>query len=54
MLALVTSALSVVVLLTAGSGWLLAGYVSSHLGRVNAGTAGHSGQRTAEHPAGRS
>ncbi len=40
MLALVTSALSALVLLTAGSGWLLAGYVSSHLGRVNAGTAG--------------
>ncbi len=39
-LALVTSALSALVLLTAGSGWLLAGYVSSHLGRVNAGTAG--------------
>jgi LCP family protein required for cell wall assembly len=28
------------VLLTAGCGWLLADYVSSHLGRVNAGTAG--------------
>jgi LCP family protein required for cell wall assembly len=40
MLALVTSALSALVLLTSGSGWLLAGYVSSHLGRVNAGTAG--------------
>lgn len=40
MLALVTSGLSALVLLTAGSGWLLAGYVSSHLGRVNAGTAG--------------
>ena len=39
-LALITGALSVLVLLTAGSGWLLAGYVSSHLGRVNAGTAG--------------
>jgi LCP family protein required for cell wall assembly len=39
-LALVTSALSAFVLLTSGSGWLLAGYVSSHLGRVNAGTAG--------------
>jgi LCP family protein required for cell wall assembly len=39
-LALVTSALSALVLLTAGSGWLLAGYVSSHLGRVNADTAG--------------
>ncbi|MGN6795070.1 MAG: LCP family protein, partial [Streptosporangiaceae bacterium] len=38
--ALVTSALSAVVLLTAGSGWLLAGYVSSHVGRVNAGTPG--------------
>jgi LCP family protein required for cell wall assembly len=39
-LALVTSAASAVVLLTAGSGWLLTGYVSSHVGRVNAGTAG--------------
>jgi LCP family protein required for cell wall assembly len=38
--ALLTGALSVLVLLTAGSGWLLTGYVSSHLGRVNAGTAG--------------
>jgi LCP family protein required for cell wall assembly len=37
--------LSAIVLLTAGCGWLLANYVSSHLGRVNAGTAGtpHSG-----------
>ena len=32
-LALLTGALSAVVLLTAGSGWLLSGYVSSHLGR---------------------
>ncbi len=40
MLALVTSGLSALVLLASGSGWLLAGYVSSHLGRVNAGTAG--------------
>lgn len=39
-LALVTSVLSALVLLTAGSGWLLADYVSSHLGRVNAGAAG--------------
>jgi LCP family protein required for cell wall assembly len=39
-LALLTSALSVLVLLTAGTGWLLAGYVSSHLARVNAGTTG--------------
>src|SRR5258708_27508147 len=39
-LALLTGALSAVVLLTAGSGWLLSGYVSSHLGRVNAGTSG--------------
>ena len=38
-LALITSALSALVLLTAGSGWLLTGYVSSHLGRVNAGTS---------------
>jgi LCP family protein required for cell wall assembly len=36
----VTAALSALVLLTAGSGWLLAAYVSNHLGRVNAGTAG--------------
>ena len=40
MLAVVTSGLSALVLLASGSGWLLAGYVSSHLGRVNAGTAG--------------
>jgi LCP family protein required for cell wall assembly len=39
-LAMITTALSALVLLTAGSGWLLAGYVSSHLGRVNAGTSG--------------
>jgi LCP family protein required for cell wall assembly len=39
-LALITGTLSALVLLTAGSGWLLAGYVSSHLGRVNAGTSG--------------
>jgi LCP family protein required for cell wall assembly len=39
-LALITSVLSALVLLTAGSGWLLADYVSSHLGRVNAGTSG--------------
>ncbi len=39
-LALLTSALSVLVLLAAGSGWLLAGYVNSHLARVDAGTAG--------------
>src|SRR6266568_2672511 len=38
-LALVTSALSLLVLLASGSGWLLAGYISSHLGRVNAGTS---------------
>jgi LCP family protein required for cell wall assembly len=38
-LALVTSALSLLVLLASGGGWLLAGYVSSHLGRVNAGTS---------------
>lgn len=41
-LALITTALSAVVLLTAGSGWLLAGYVSSHLRRVNAGTSSAS------------
>jgi len=39
-LALITGVLSALVLLTAGGGWLLAGYVSSHLGRVNAGTPG--------------
>ena len=39
-LALVTGVVSALILLTAGCGWLLAGYVSSHLGRVNAGTAG--------------
>jgi len=40
MLALLTGTVSGLVLLTAGSGWLLADYVSGHLGRVNAGTAG--------------
>src|SRR5260370_27090412 len=35
-LALITSALSALVLLTAGGGWLLAGYVRSHLRRVDA------------------
>ena len=39
-LALLTSGLSALVLLASGSGWLLAGYVTRHLGRVNAGTAG--------------
>src|SRR6266571_3495384 len=34
-LALVTSVLSLLVLLASGSGWLLAGYVSSHLARVD-------------------
>ena len=38
-LALITGALSLLVLLASGGGWLLAGYVSSHLGRVNAGTS---------------
>ncbi|HEX5190513.1 MAG TPA: LCP family protein [Streptosporangiaceae bacterium] len=42
-LALLTSGLSALVLLASGSGWLLAGYVTSHLGRVNAGTAGTPG-----------
>ena len=44
-LALITGALSLLVLLASGGGWLLEGYVSSHLGRVNAGTsaAGPSG-----------
>jgi LCP family protein required for cell wall assembly len=41
-LAVITGVLSALVLLTAGSGWLLAGYVSNHLGRVNAGTSGAS------------
>lgn len=39
-LALATSILSALVLLTAGSGWLLADYISGQLGRVNADTAG--------------
>src|SRR5258708_28655704 len=39
-LGLITSALSALVLLTAGGGWLLAGYVSSHLRRGDAGTLG--------------
>jgi LCP family protein required for cell wall assembly len=38
-LALITSALSLLVLLASGGGWLLEGYISSHLGRVNAGTS---------------
>src|SRR5262249_7558097 len=44
-LALITAALSLLVLLASGGGWLLEGYISSHLGRVNAGTsaAGPSG-----------
>src|SRR5215467_8022750 len=44
-LALITGALSLLVLLASGGGWLLEGYISSHLGRVNAGTsaAGPSG-----------
>lgn len=39
-LALATGVLSALVLLTAGSGWILADYVSSRLARVNAGTSG--------------
>src|SRR5258708_2638487 len=39
-IALLTGALSALVLLTAGGGWLLAGYVSNHVGRVDAGTSG--------------
>jgi LCP family protein required for cell wall assembly len=35
-----SSAMSALVLLAAGSAWALTGYVNSHLGRVNAGTAG--------------
>src|SRR5215471_12736098 len=44
-LALSTAALSLLVLLASGGGWLLEGYISSHLGRVDAGTsaAGPSG-----------
>jgi LCP family protein required for cell wall assembly len=38
-LALLTGALSLLVLLAAGGGWLLEGYISSHLSRVNAGTS---------------
>jgi len=38
--ALTLSALSTVVLLIAGSGWLAASYISGHLTRVNAGTSG--------------
>ena len=38
-LVLITSALSLLVLLASGGGWLLEGYISSHLGRVNAGTS---------------
>src|SRR5258707_5746088 len=35
-----SGAMSALVLLAAGSAWGLTGYVNSHLGRVNAGTAG--------------
>jgi LCP family protein required for cell wall assembly len=35
-----SGAMSALVLLAAGSAWALTGYVNSHLGRVNAGTAG--------------
>jgi len=38
--ALITAILSALVLLVAGGGWLLTGYVDSHLGRVDAGTTG--------------
>ena len=41
-LALITSALSLLVLLASGGGWLLEGYISSHLGRVDAGTSAAS------------
>lgn len=39
-LVLLMSAMSALVLLTAGGGWLLTSYVSNDLNRVNAGTAG--------------
>jgi 2-methylisocitrate lyase-like PEP mutase family enzyme len=38
-----TAAMSALVLLTAGGGWLLASYVSGRLARVNAGTTGLPG-----------
>src|SRR5215467_762125 len=41
-LALITAALSLLVLLASGGGWLLEGYISSHLGRVDAGTSAAS------------
>jgi LCP family protein required for cell wall assembly len=39
-LLLVSSAMSVLILLVAGSAWGLTSYINSHLGRVNAGTTG--------------
>jgi LCP family protein required for cell wall assembly len=39
-LAVLMTTMSVLVLLTAGGGWLLAGYLNGSLARVNAGTAG--------------
>ena len=39
-LALATAGISALVLLTAGGGWLLAGYINGQVGRVSAGTAG--------------
>src|SRR5260370_42145815 len=44
-LALITSALSALVLLTAGGGWVLAGYVSSHLTRGGGGPVGATRSR---------
>jgi LCP family protein required for cell wall assembly len=40
LLALLTGTASALVLMTAGSGWLLASYVSDHLARIDAGTTG--------------
>jgi LCP family protein required for cell wall assembly len=39
-LAVVCGAMSVIVLLIAGSSWALTSYINGHVGRVNAGTAG--------------
>jgi len=39
-LALATASVSALVLLVAGGGWMVAGYIDGHVGRVNAGTTG--------------
>ena len=51
MLATMVSVGSALVMLAAGSGWLLTGYISSHLRRVNADTCTGRAGRAGEHPA---